>query len=80
MIDPKEVLAKLQERLKELKRLEAQNPWEREGDLWNQVVAIARAENNTDLPKVLRWEIFCCEQTIRAVQARIWEDKNWRAI
>ena len=80
MIDPKEVLASLLERHKELKRLEELNPWEREGDLWNQVVAISRVDGSKTIPETLRWEIFGIEQTIRVVRSRIWEDQNWRSI
>jgi hypothetical protein len=80
MTDPKEVLASLLERHKELKSLEALNPWERDGDLWNQIIAISRVDGNNDIPKTLRWEIFGIEQTIRVVRSRIWEDKNWRSI
>lgn len=79
MLDPKEVLEGLKVRHKELKRLESLPREQRDGDVWNQVRAIAVVDGD-DEEKSLRWQIFGIEQTIRVVKSRIWEDNNWRSI
>lgn len=63
-----------------MKRLEALPRDQRDGDVWGQIIAIARVDGNNDEDKSLRWEIFGIEQTIRVVRSRIWEDLNWRAL